>query len=97
MYPLKTVIEFLLAGVTRIPAHERLDALLSLFGGLLPNMSAEDIAVARQQVIARFWTTPEVADSLVDLMDGHLALRTLFANGADELENPGERPEGGWR
>lgn len=90
MYPLKTVIEFLLTGVTRIPAPERLEALLSLFGGLLPNMSPEEIDGARQQVIARFWTTPEVADALVDLMEGHLALRALLASEAGDSSQAGE-------
>jgi hypothetical protein len=84
MYPLKSIVDFLLAGVSRIAADERPDAVCSMFAGLLPGMSEEEIAVARAQVITRFWTTPEVAEPVVDLIDGHLALRTIFARNHEE-------------
>ncbi len=78
MYPLKSIIDFLLAGVGRIPDDERVDALLAMFAGLLPGMSPAEIIIAREQVIVRFWTEPGTAESVVDLMDGHLALRSLL-------------------
>ena len=79
MYPLKTIIDFLLSGVGRIAANERADALCTLFAGLLPEMSEPEIATAREQVICRFWASPEVSDGVVDLIDGHVALRKILA------------------
>jgi hypothetical protein len=79
MHPINTVIDFLLSGVCRIPSSERADALCSMFTGLLPEMSETDIVVAREQVIARFWSDPQIADPVVDLIDGHVALRGLLA------------------
>ena len=78
MYPLKSIVDFMLTGVSRIPAEERIDALCSMFAGLLPDMTAADIAAARQQVVVRFWNTPEVASPVLDLIDGHVALRGLL-------------------
>lgn len=68
-----------MSGVTRIPPPERVEALCSIFAGLLPEMSENEAMTAREQVIARFWAAPEVADPVVDLIDGHLALRSLAA------------------
>lgn len=79
MYPLKTIIDFLLAGVNRIPSDERTDALLTMFTGMLPNMTEEEVVAAREQVIARFWSNPDIADEVTDLLDGHLTLRHIFA------------------
>ena len=78
MYPLKSIVEFLLSGISRVPSDERADALCSMFAGLLPGMSEHEIAVAREQVVTRLWASPETSDPVVDLIDGHLALRTLF-------------------
>ncbi len=78
MYPLNSIIEFLLSGVSRIPTDERGDALCSMFAGLLPEMSESDIAAARVQVVARFWNAPEIVDPVVDLIDGHIALRSIL-------------------
>lgn len=78
MYPLKSIIEFLLTGVSRIPIDEQPDALCSMFAGLLPDMSEDDINTARHHVVTRFWSYPDTADQVVDLIDGHLALRSLF-------------------
>jgi hypothetical protein len=84
MYPLKTILSFLMSGVTRIAPEDRAAALCSMLAGLLPQMSEEDIAAARTQVIAQFWSCPEVADEAADLIDGHLALRAILAAPADE-------------
>jgi hypothetical protein len=84
MYPLKSILEFLLSGVSRIPTDEQADALCSMLAGLLPEMSEADIIAARQQVIVRLWGSPEVIDTVIDLIDGHLALRGLFGEPMDE-------------
>lgn len=78
MSPLRSIIAFLLAGVSRIPEETRIEALLAMFAGVLPDMSLEDIALAREQVITRFWTAPDIADPILDLIDGHIALRSLI-------------------
>jgi hypothetical protein len=85
MYPLKTILSFLISGVTRIAPDERADALCSMLAGLLPQMNEEDIVAARTQVIAQFWAAPEIADEVANLIDGHLALRAI-------LESPAEGP-----
>lgn len=91
MYPLKSIVEFLLMGVSRIPGDEQSDALCAMFAGLLPDMSEEEIEAARQQVIVRFWASPETADPVIDLIDGHLALRGLFPESAnDESTEPAD-------
>lgn len=77
MEPLSSAVEFLLSGVSRIPPEQRTHAACSIFAGLLPEMTEEQAIAAREQVIARFWGAPEIADPVVDLIDGHLALRTL--------------------
>jgi hypothetical protein len=91
MPPLQSILEFLLSGVSRIPDAERTDALCSIFAGLLPEMSEADIAAAREQVIARFLGAPDIADPVLDLIDGHVALRTIMrTNGAGP--STGTRP-----
>lgn len=82
MYPLKSIVEFLITGVSRIPSDERADALCAIFAGLLPDMSEAEIDAARLQVVARFWAEPETADPVINLIDGHLALRTIFPKSA---------------
>jgi len=87
MYPLASIIEFILVGVGRMPANERAETLCMMFARLLPDMSEMDIAASRQQVISRFWTVPEIAEPVVDLLDGHLALRSLLRDGIDDDES----------
>lgn len=58
MSPLKSIIVFLLAGVSRMPGESRTETLLTIFAGVLPDMTLEEVAAAREQVIAQFWTTP---------------------------------------
>jgi len=77
MDPLISALEFLLSGVCRIPPEQRAQAACSILAGLLPEMTEAEAIAAREQVIARFWGSPEIADPVVDLIDGHLALRTL--------------------
>lgn len=89
MYPLKSILEFLLSGVSRIPADEQSDALCSMLAGLLPEMSEADVLAARQQVIVRLWGSPEVVETVVDLIDGHLALRGLIGDVMDEETGTG--------
>lgn len=84
MYPLKSILEFLLSGVSRIPTDEQADALCSMLAGLLPEMSEADIVSARQQVIVRLWGSPDVIETVVDLIDGHLALRGLMSEPLEE-------------
>lgn len=82
MKPLRTVIALLLSGVSRLQAEDQGDALCSMFAGLLPEMSESDIAEARTQVVSHFWTEPEVRGPVLDLIEGHLALRALRAEAA---------------
>ncbi len=93
MYPLKSIVDYLLTGVSRIPAPERAEVLCSMFTGLLPGMSESEIADARQQVVARFWTEPDVASPVLDLIDGHLALRLLLNTNDDDGTMPDGRCE----
>jgi len=93
MYPVKTIVDFLLSGVSRIPRAERIDALCSMFAGLLPEMSEADIAIAREQVIARFWGDPDISDPVVDLIDGHVALRAIV-NGSSVSASESRPPFG---
>jgi hypothetical protein len=86
MYPLETILSFLLSGVTRIAPDERSDAVCSMLGGLLPEMTAGDIAAARAQVLAQFAMNRELAEEITDMIDGHLALRSILA--APEDDNP---------
>jgi len=95
MYPLQSIIEFMLTGVGRIPPAEQPDALCNIFAGLLPEMSEDDIATARLQVAARFWNAPEVCDSVLNLIDGHLAWRALADAGGWDGDEAGEAGPGG--
>jgi hypothetical protein len=79
MYPLETILSFLLSGVTRIAPDERLDAICSMLGGLLPQMTAGDIAAARAQVLTQFGADRDLTEEILNLIDGHLALRAIFA------------------
>ena len=90
MEPLRSALEFLLSGVCRFPPEQRTEALCSIFAGLLPEMNETQAMAAREQVIARFWGTPEIADSVVDLIDGHLALRVLMSE--PEASSNGSAP-----
>jgi hypothetical protein len=92
MYPLPTILSFLLSGVNRIAPADRKDALCSMLGGLLPQMSEAEIATARAQVIHQFWTTPQFAEEIVDVIDGHLALRAIFATDDGDEDDEGEPP-----
>lgn len=84
MYPMKSIIEFLLSGVSRIAADEQAGALCTMFAGLLPDMKEAEIAAAREQVITRFWSQPGIADDVLNLIDGHLALRLLLQPNPDD-------------
>jgi len=88
MYPLPTILSFLLSGVNRIAPADRMEALCSMLGGLLPQMSEPEIAAARAQIIHQFWTTPQFAEEIVDVIDGHLALRAILAM-EEEAEDEG--------
>jgi hypothetical protein len=95
--PHKTIVEFLLSGVTRMHPRERTEAFSAMLAGLLPEMSRDDIAEVRQQVEARCWITPGMTETMLELIDGHLALREIMA-GPDEVdvENEGrgaDRPD----
>lgn len=78
MYPLKSILEFLLSGVSRVHVDEQADALCSMLAGLLPEMTPEDIESARHQIASRFWATPTICDQALALIDGHLILRSLL-------------------
>lgn len=84
MYPLETILSFLLSGVTRIAPDERLDAICAMLGGLLPQMTAGDIAAARAHVMAQFGADRALTEEIIDVIDGHLALRTILAMPEDD-------------
>jgi hypothetical protein len=88
MYPLPTILSFLLSGVNRIAPDERADALCSMLGGLLPQMSEADIVAARSQVVTQFWASPEFVEEIVDVIDGHLALRAILASPDADDDDP---------
>jgi hypothetical protein len=78
MYPLQSIVDFLMNRVTRLPAPERTNALCGLLAGMLPQMDIPDVNLVREQVVVRFWTMPEIANPALDMIDGHLALRALL-------------------
>ncbi len=90
MYPFKQIVQFLLSGVTRLPASERIETLCAIFAGMLPKMSEDDIAEVRSEVISRLWPLGDAVEPVLDLIDGHLALRELFSVVADESADSGD-------
>ena len=95
MFPLQTIIDCLLAGASRLAQEHRADVLCTMLAPLLPQMTDADVAAAREQVISRLWPSVELADPVLNLIDGHLELRVLLHTLANEdlAENYGE-PEG---
>jgi len=95
MFPLQAIIDCLLAGVTRLAADQRAEVLCEMFASLLPQMTDEDVALAREQVINRLWPSIELADPLLNLIDGHLELRLLLhtLTNEDLPENYGDPAE----
>lgn len=78
MYPVKYILQLLLGGVERIPPGDRPDALCAMFAGLLPEMAEPDILEVRDEVIRRFWHLNPTVDPVINLIDGHLMLRSLL-------------------
>lgn len=92
MFTLQTVIDCLLMGAMRISVEQRADVLCAMLAALLPQMTDGDVAAVREQLISRLWPSIELADPLLNLIDGHLELRVLLHTLANEdvAENLGE-------
>jgi hypothetical protein len=86
MYPLDTILALLFSGTNRLPVAHRLDALCAMLGALLPQMNPGEIAATRARVISCFGSGTDLRDQLMDLIDGHLALRSILA--MDEWDAP---------
>ena len=96
MFPLQTIIDCLLVGATRISAEQRAEVLCTMLAPLLPQMTDADVAAAREQVISRLWPSVELAEPVLNLIDGHVELRTLLhtLTNEDRAENYDEPSEG---
>jgi hypothetical protein len=93
MFPLQTIIDCLLVGASRISSDQRADVLCTMLAPLLPQMTDGDVAAAREQVINRLWPSIELADPVLNLIDGHVELRALLHTLANEdLEENYDEP-----
>lgn len=92
MFPLQAIIDCLLTGVTRIATDQRATVLCEMFATLLPQMTDADVVAAREQVVNRLWPSIELAEPVLNLIDGHLELRLLLHTLANEdrAENYGD-------
>jgi hypothetical protein len=89
MYPLKSILELLLADIAQLAPDDRGETLCTTFARFLPQLSEPELRCLRQAV-SRYWHLGAAVEALVDLIDGHLALRHLFSG----MPMLGER--GGW-
>jgi hypothetical protein len=92
MRPYQTIVEFLLAGAIRIHPSERVDMVCSVFAGMLAEMVPHEIVELRWQVQAYSEIIPELTESIVDLIDGHIALREILSDAVDEPSKSAEWP-----
>jgi hypothetical protein len=86
MYPLKSILELLLADISQLPPDDRGESLCETFARFLPQLSETDLRSVRNEV-ARYWHLGAAVEALVDLIEGHLALRILLSG----LPMQGER------
>ncbi len=93
----QTIVEFLLAGAFRIHPSERVDMICSVVAGMLVEMVPDEIVELRRDVLAYHEIVPELTEALVDLIDGHVALREILSDAVDEPSEsadwPGRLPE----
>jgi hypothetical protein len=78
MYPLKSILELLLADIARLPPTDRGDSLCNTFARFLPQLNEKELYAVRDEM-ARYWHLGAAIEALVDLIDGHLALRRLLS------------------
>jgi hypothetical protein len=78
MYPLKSILEVLLADIAQLPPGDRGESLCAMFARFLPQLSEPELRCVRGEV-SRYWHLGAAVEALVDLIDGHLALRHLFS------------------
>jgi len=97
MGPYQTIVEFLLTGAFRIHPSERVDMVCSVFAGMLVEMVPDEIVELRRQVEEYREILPELTAGIVDLIDGHLALREILSDAVEEpsksIDWPGRQPE----
>ena len=79
MYPLKSILELLLADIAQLPPGDRGEALCATFARFLPQLSEPELKSVRAEV-SRYWHLGAAVEALVDLLDGHMALRHLFSD-----------------
>lgn len=94
MGPYFTIVEFLLVGARRIHPSERVEMVCSVFAGMLVEMLPREILELRRQVVEFSAIAPELTPDLVDLIDGHLALREILS---DAVEEPSKSTEWPWQ
>lgn len=69
-----------MAQISFLPAHQRIDALLAYFVDVIDRMEPSSVRELRDQVMARFSTCGcsfETSRLMIEFINGHLALREL--------------------
>jgi hypothetical protein len=89
MYPLKSILELLIADIAQLPPGDRGESLCDTFARFLPQLSEPELKCVRAEV-SRYWHLGAAVEALVDLIDGHLALRLLLSG------MPMQGNRGGW-
>lgn len=67
-----------MAQISFLPAHQRIDALLAYFVDVIDRMEPNVVRALRDQVMTRFSTCGcsfETSRLMIDFINGHLALR----------------------
>ena len=94
MGPYHTIVEFLLVGARRIHPSDRGEMICSVFARMLVEMLPYEIVELRRQVVEYGDIAPELTPDLVDLIDGHVALREILS---DAVEEPSKSAEWPWQ
>jgi hypothetical protein len=69
----------MLAELAALPPAQRPEAVLGLIARVIANCSPEVIAEIRAEVVRTFDTQMPVVSDVLDVIDGHLALRDALA------------------
>lgn len=76
----ETSFATVMAQISFLPAHQRIDALLAYFVDVIDRMEPNVVRELRDQVMARFSTCGcsfETTSLMIEFINGHLALREL--------------------
>jgi hypothetical protein len=71
----------ILASIAALPLHEQADAIHALIGSALKQMPLETIHEIRNEITAQFTEDIPIVASTLNLIDGQLALRSMFDKG----------------